>query len=70
MDIKSLYKVNEGFKQYVEKYCRKHNCTVVESFDHSTIRNAAEYYEAAELGKQTVSEMKAGCGGAEMGECK
>jgi hypothetical protein len=71
MDSRVLYKVNEGFRQYVTKYCRKHECTVEESFTHSIVQSAAEYYESAELGKISVSEVKAGCSGAVSGgDCK
>lgn len=69
LNIRVLYKVNENFKSYVEKYCHKHEVTVEEALTHSIVSSAAEYYEEVELGKQSVSKSSVGAG-AEMGECK
>lgn len=70
--MRQLYDTNEGFRQYVDKYCVKHEIDRETAFTHSVIRNAFEYYENAEKGKISVAEVKAVCGGAsaEMGECK
>ncbi len=70
--MRKLYETNDGFRQYVDKYCVKHEIDRETAFTHSVIRNAYEYYENAEKGKISVTEVKAGCGGAsaEIGECK
>lgn len=71
--MRKLYETNDGFRQYVDKYCVKHEIDRETAFTHSVIRNAFEYYENAEKGKISVTEVKAGCGGAgaEMGgDCK
>ena len=70
--MRSFYENNEAIRNYVDRYCVKHEIDLETAFTHSVIRNAYEYYENAEKGKISVTEVKAGCGGAgaEMGECK
>jgi hypothetical protein len=70
--MRSFYENNEKFRNYVDRYCVKHGVSVDAALTHSTVRNAYEYYQDAEKGKISVSEVKVGCGGAgaEMGECK
>lgn len=69
IDIRVLYKVNEGFRQYVERYCRKHEILTDTAFQHSMVRSAAEYYEGLETGKTKVTEAKS-TQDAQVGECK
>lgn len=69
--MKSFYESNPGFKQYVDRYCVKEEVSPKVAFAHSVVRNAYEYYQDAEKKKISVSEIKAGCGGAELGgDCK
>ena len=69
IDIRVLYKVNEGFRQYVERYCRKHEIIVEEALQHAMVRSAAEYYYAVETGKKSVTEARS-TQDAGVGECK
>lgn len=68
--MEGLYDSNPAFKEYVDKYCAKHEVMPEIAFTHSVVRNAYEYYRDAEKGKISVSGFKAGCSGAEMGETK
>lgn len=64
--------------QYIEKYCKKHEVTPEEARSHSVVKAVAEYYETVNIGKIgtidgeiSVTEINAGCGGAELGgDCK
>lgn len=67
--MRSFYESNQGFKQYVDRTCQKHECDIETAFTYSWVRNAYEYYKSAEEKKISVSEVKVGCGAA-MGECK
>ena len=67
--MKNLYETSDGFRQYVDRCCQKHECDVETSFTFSWVKDAYEYYKGAEEKKISVSEIKAGCGAA-MGECK
>ncbi len=60
--MRSLYDTSAGFKQYVDRYCQKHEIDRETAFTHSVIRNAFEYYENAEKGKISSTEIKVGCG--------
>lgn len=66
----SLYDTSAGFKQYVDRYCTKQEIDRETAFTHSAIRNAYEYYENAEKGKISVTEIKAGFGVESEGDCK
>ena len=68
--MRSFYENNEAFRNYVDQYCVKHDIDREAAFTHSVIRNAYEYYENAEKGKISVTEVKAGCGAASGGDCK
>lgn len=61
---------NTGFREYVDRYCVKHEIGRDAAFNHSVIRNAYEYYKDAEKGKISVSEVNAGCGAGIGGDCK
>lgn len=64
--------------QYIEKYCKKHEVTPEEARSHSVVKAVAEYYETVNIGKIgtidgeiSVTEVNAGCSGAELGgDCK
>ena len=69
--MKGFYEANEGFRQYVDRYCTKEEVSPEVAFTHSVVRNAYEYYKDAESKKISVSELKAGCSGAVAGgDCK
>ena len=68
--MKELYESNNDFKQYVDRYCVKHEIDRETAFTHSVIRNAFDYYKHVNDGKISVSEIKAGCGAASGGDCK
>ena len=38
----ALYKNDEDFKDYVDRYCTKHNINIFEAFDHRMIRIVAK----------------------------
>ena len=51
MNYKEYYETNEDFKEYVDKYCVKHNITTDEAIKHYTVQFAADYYKAKEDNK-------------------
>ena len=66
-----MYEENENFRRYVDRYAAEFNLTTEQALTHSVIRNAAEYYENAEKGKISVTEVNAGCGAATIeADCK
>ena len=69
MDLKKMYEENKDFRRYVDGHAKQYDLTIEQALTHSVVRNAAEYYEAAENGKISVSEVNAGCGGAIAGGC-
>lgn len=36
--IMNEYQYNSNFREYVDKYCNKNQCTVDEAFDNETIK--------------------------------
>lgn len=49
IDFDTLYAKNPEFKEYVDKYCVKHNCSVTEALRHYLIRVVGmQYKEQAE----------------------
>ena len=68
-DIKNYYETNKDFRRYTDRYAAEFDLTTEQALTHSVIRNAAEYYENAEKGKISVTEVNAGCGGAIAGGC-
>ena len=38
------YAYNRRFREYVDKYCRKHGCTVAEALTHELVRQAWRHY--------------------------
>ena len=69
--MKDFYESNTDFRRYTDRYAAEFNLTTEQALTHSVIRNAAEYYENAEKGKISISEVNAGCGAASIGaDCK
>ena len=64
MNIEKMYEENDAFRQYVDKYCTKHEIGPKTAFTHAMVKIIADYYREAEKGKISVSEVNAGCGGA------
>ena len=61
----------KDFDLYVSKYCVKHKIDRETALKHALIKEVEQYYKSAEKGKMGVLEVKAGCGGAEIGgDCK
>lgn len=44
--MKELYNTNPDFKDYVDRYCIKHNVTVDDALEHYIIKESAKYYLA------------------------
>ena len=53
--------------EYIEKYCVKHKISREEAEKHALVKETAKYYEDANKGKISVTEIKAGCGSAGKG---
>ena len=71
MDLKKMYEENKDFRRYVDRYARQYDLTLEQALSHAVVRNAAEYYENAEKGKISVTEVNAGCGSAKIAaDCK
>ena len=64
MDYRKLYEENSEFRAFVDKCARTDCKSVEETLQKVIVRNVGDYY--IEKGKETVSltEIKAGCGGA------
>lgn len=43
--MKEFYNSNADFKAYVDKYCKKHKCTVEEALEHALVKDVYEYYK-------------------------
>ena len=43
--MKKQYDEYEDFKEYVNKYCKDHGCTVDEAFTHAVVREVSESYK-------------------------
>ena len=46
--MKDYYNTNEDFKEYVERYSKKHRCTVEEALKHKVVEDVYEHYKATE----------------------
>ena len=46
--MKDFYNSNTDFKEYVERYCKKHKCTVEEALKHKVVEDVCEHYKATE----------------------
>ena len=43
--MKEFYNSNADFKTYIDKYCKKHKCTVEEALKHKIIEGVYEQYK-------------------------
>ena len=43
--MKDFYNSNTDFKEYVERYCKKHKCTVEEALKHKIVEDVYEQYK-------------------------
>lgn len=69
--MRKFYEENAKFKSYVDKYCEKNKVSPEFAFQDAIVKSVYEVY-VKEADTKRASEIKinAGCGGAEMGECK
>lgn len=44
MNTHTLYEKNINFKEYVDKYCKKHNISVDQALDHHIVKDVAKHY--------------------------
>ncbi len=42
--IRNEYRYNKRFREYVDKYCKKHGCTVEEALQHELIKQVYRHY--------------------------
>ena len=54
------------FDGYIERYCREHKISREQALQHAIVKECGKYYENAQKGKIAVTEVSAGCGGAEL----
>lgn len=47
--MKQFYNSNSDFRDYVEKYRKKHDLTVDEALQHASVREAEKYYREKEI---------------------
>lgn len=45
MDYKAIYKANENFRKYVDKYCRTYHVLVEDALKHKLVQEVAKEYE-------------------------
>lgn len=43
--MKEFYNSNADFKTYIDKYCKKHKCTVEEALEHKLVKEVYEQYK-------------------------
>lgn len=43
--MKEFYNSNADFKNYVDKYCKKHKCSIEEAMKHKLIEAVYEQYK-------------------------
>ena len=48
MDLIDFYETNADFREYLDKYCTKHNLTIAEACTHLIVRITAKYYKEIE----------------------
>ena len=44
--MKDFYNKNSDFKEYVDKCCKKHKCTVEQALNHALVKEVYEYYKS------------------------
>ena len=49
--MKDFYNSNTDFKEYVERYCKKHKCTVEEALKHKVVEDVCEQYRENDKSK-------------------
>lgn len=64
--MKEYYETNEDFRRYVDRNCVEHEKTVDQALELSWVRNAYDYYKDEEKGKISSTEIKVGCGCADL----
>ena len=47
--MKEFYNTNTDFKNYIDKYCKKHKCTVEEALQHKLVKEVYEQYKENSL---------------------
>lgn len=47
--MKEFYKSNTDFKEYVDRYCKKHKCSIEEAMQHKIIECVYEQYKEKNL---------------------
>lgn len=47
--MRDFYESNSDFRDYVEKYRKKHDLTVDEALQHASVREAENYYREKEI---------------------
>ena len=40
-----FYNTNQDFRDYVDKHCRKHKCTVEEALTHAIVQEVEKMYK-------------------------
>jgi len=46
------YAINEDFRNYVDKYCKKHKISVAEALRHKMVCNVREYYKERRIARE------------------
>lgn len=46
--MRKQYNENSDFKEYVDRYCKKHKCTVDEALTHALVKEVYELYKNKE----------------------
>lgn len=61
----------DAFDKYLQGYCEEWKIDRETALQHAVVKEVGKYYENAEKGKISVTEVNVGCGGAEIGgDCK
>lgn len=50
----NFYNTNPDFKDYVDKYCTKHQIGVEEALEHKLVKEVSEYYKEFKVGSRSV----------------
>ena len=54
MDLITFYQTNEDFREYLDKYCDKHNVSVETAVNHLVVRYVAKEYKDIEDARQNI----------------
>ena len=61
----------DAFEKYLQGYCEELKIDRETALQHAVVKEVGKYYENAEKGKISVTEVNAGCGAATIGgDCK